>query len=293
MAVVTLAGLGRYDALYLSPHLDDVALSCTGRLGAERRRGRKALVVTLFATGGPEHVLRRREDERASELLGVDVLWGEFPDAPFRSPRYGSFSGIVLDRDPDDAAWLTRARTLIARLVAETGAERVHAPMAVGGHIDHRLTHEAAAAEVDPRKLWFYEDRPYALVRGMVELRLRDLGEPVRPLSTGAALRLAADFARAGYVRSYAGTADIARTLSHLLARPGAAAPPASSWKVEMVIESPDTYGVASQVLACYASQWPALFGSLARSEKENRAYSERISPIPGFVERLWGRSGG
>jgi hypothetical protein len=57
-----------------------------------------------------------------------------------------------------------------------------------------------------------------------------------------------------------------------------------------MVIESPDTYGLASQVLACYASQWPLLFRSLRRFEAQTRRYTARISPVPGYVERLWRR---
>ena len=48
MAPLPFSGLSRYDALYLSPHADDAALACAGRLHAERARGERAVVLVLF-----------------------------------------------------------------------------------------------------------------------------------------------------------------------------------------------------------------------------------------------------
>jgi LmbE family N-acetylglucosaminyl deacetylase len=290
MAVVSEAELGAYDGLYLSPHLDDAALSCVARLSAERRRAKRSLVATLFSDGASAYALRRAEDEKAMARLGADALHCGFVDAPYRSSHYRSFAGITLDLDPADRGLVDRLAERIAELVRRTGAARVHAPLAVGGHVDHRLVHEAAVRAVEPGRLWFYEDRPYALVRGMVELRLRDLGERQRGLGKRGSLRLAVDFARAGYVRSYAHAADAVRALPHLVGKALTPAAPASKWKVEMVIESPDLFVEAGQVVDCYATQWPELFGTLARFEAQSRDYSQRISPIPGYVERLWHR---
>ncbi len=38
----------RYEHIYLSPHLDDVALSCGGRIVKQRSKGENVLVVTVF-----------------------------------------------------------------------------------------------------------------------------------------------------------------------------------------------------------------------------------------------------
>ncbi|MCP5190661.1 MAG: PIG-L family deacetylase, partial [Pseudomonadales bacterium] len=38
-----------YDSIYLSPHLDDVPLSCGGQVYQETSAGRRVLVVTLVA----------------------------------------------------------------------------------------------------------------------------------------------------------------------------------------------------------------------------------------------------
>ena len=61
----------KVDSVYLSPHLDDVAISCPARILEERAEGRRVLVVTLFSKGPGERV-RKREDRRAMRLLGAD-----------------------------------------------------------------------------------------------------------------------------------------------------------------------------------------------------------------------------
>ena len=45
-----------YDALYLSPHLDDAALSCGGQIAQATRRGARVLIVTVMAGDPPVDV---------------------------------------------------------------------------------------------------------------------------------------------------------------------------------------------------------------------------------------------
>ncbi|MEZ4728018.1 MAG: PIG-L family deacetylase [Caldilineaceae bacterium] len=42
-----------YDAIYLSPHLDDVALSCGGQIFGATRTGQRVLIVTITAGDPP------------------------------------------------------------------------------------------------------------------------------------------------------------------------------------------------------------------------------------------------
>ena len=42
-----------YAALYLSPHLDDAALSCGGQIAQATRQGRRVLIVTVMAGDPP------------------------------------------------------------------------------------------------------------------------------------------------------------------------------------------------------------------------------------------------
>ncbi|MFQ5421191.1 MAG: PIG-L family deacetylase, partial [Anaerolineae bacterium] len=42
-----------YDAIYLSPHLDDAALSCGGQIFTRTSAGESVLVVTVMAGDAP------------------------------------------------------------------------------------------------------------------------------------------------------------------------------------------------------------------------------------------------
>src|SRR2546421_13050558 len=86
-----------YDHIYLSPHLDDVALSCGGAVAHDVEMGMRILVVTICtAVPAPEAqfssfvqemhgrwglapskvvTARLDEDLQAMELLGVDSYW--------------------------------------------------------------------------------------------------------------------------------------------------------------------------------------------------------------------------
>ncbi|MCC6463953.1 MAG: PIG-L family deacetylase [Planctomycetes bacterium] len=188
MKVPDLAALGRYECVYFSPHLDDVALSCAAQVLAHRQAGRRVLVATFFshpgdADAGPfrcaDYPTRQAEDLAANEAMGADTLHLGLPDAPFRSAQYRTFEGILFARDPSDQAMLAQARAAAAEVLQRTGAAHVFAPLGVGEHVDHRIAHAAVPGAA------CYEDRPYALVARAVELRLAVLG-------AGPALRDAA-----------------------------------------------------------------------------------------------------
>ena len=56
-----------YNHVYLSPHLDDIALSCAGRIAAQVAAGELVLVVTVFS-GSLEK--RKRIGGKFSEFGG-------------------------------------------------------------------------------------------------------------------------------------------------------------------------------------------------------------------------------
>src|SRR5678816_3320336 len=93
-----------YDALYLSPHLDDAVLSCGGQIFQRTAAGQTVLIVTIMA-GDPPHptvsdyaqslhdrwalatdaaAARRAEDLAAAHLLGADTLHWSVPDCIYR-----------------------------------------------------------------------------------------------------------------------------------------------------------------------------------------------------------------
>lgn len=174
-----------YDEIFLSPHLDDAALSCGGQIAQATRSGAKVLVITVFTAdappggvsplaselhamwgaGGNPFPLRRREDEQSCAILGADCQHWDFPDAIYRRDAGGRWlypSRQALFAKPD-AADQGLVQELARRLSALSGLA-VRGPMAIGGHVDHRVVRAALEAASLPG-LELYEDFPYARSR--------------------------------------------------------------------------------------------------------------------------------
>jgi LmbE family N-acetylglucosaminyl deacetylase len=171
-----------YDAIYLSPHLDDAALSCGGQIAQQTAVGQHILIVTIMA-GDPvgdfsEYAqelhgrwqlahdavaARRAEDIAACAILRADYQHGVIPDCIYRMGAdgrtlYTNWAEITGDIHPADHA-------LVARLAGQFAAlptnKRVIAPLAVGNHVDHQMVRRAAE-RCFGAELFYYEDYPYA-----------------------------------------------------------------------------------------------------------------------------------
>jgi LmbE family N-acetylglucosaminyl deacetylase len=182
-----------YDHVYLSPHLDDAALSCGGAIARYSGANARVLVVTICtAVPAPERPfssfaqkLHRRwglspaeavsarlhEDSLAMERLGADSYWAGMLDAIYRRPdRYHSEETLLGTPAPDDPL-LPALRTFIGQLRGRVGRATLYAPLGVGNHVDHQLIY-AAALDVGGAAVAFYEDFPYVAKPGALEQRL-------------------------------------------------------------------------------------------------------------------------
>ena len=173
----------RYDKIYLSPHLDDVVLSCGGQIFLHTAGGEDVLVVTL-AAGEPqsevrsvfaeflhhnwgldaEEVIRvrREEDAAALQSLGADLLHWSLPDCIYRvhpesgEPLYASEEAIFGAIDPAES---DLRDALAEQMKALPPADQIIVPLGAGHHVDHQLTRAAAERAFD--NLLYYEDYPY------------------------------------------------------------------------------------------------------------------------------------
>ncbi len=190
-----------YQRIYLSPHLDDAALSCGGRIYQERQAGLSVLVLNIFAGDPPPAATetafvaalharweldtnpvqaRRAEDQRALALLDAAGLYWELPDCIYRRhPATGQFlyytekhlNGPV---HPSEEGLVETVAQRLAALPLAAGGH-VYAPLTVGGHVDHRLVRQAAEAWGAPGgELVYYEDYPYAARPGTLAAILGD-----------------------------------------------------------------------------------------------------------------------
>jgi len=267
--------------LFVSPHFDDVAWSCVAHVRASRQQGR-VLVATVFGHG---QTVRQQEDARAMALLGCEPLAFPFHDAPERLGVAPSFASLLLtryEREPHDRQALVR---VLRDLVARESITHVVFPLGVGGHVDHRVTHSAQDAWQAAPSISFYEDQPYAQVRGALAARLVQVGarlEAPLPLATAAEVESSAREVFAGLIdprRDTDGLAALATAFSspHLDPTPGTALGPLHPHRL------PSDHDVTEEALRCYATEFPRWFPS---DEHLRRFTSSRP------VETLWARDG-
>lgn len=168
-------------ALFVSPHLDDVAFSCGGTLAALADQGWRTVMATCFtatvlpATGfalacqldkglGAEidyMALRRNEDREAADILGVaDLRWLDLPEAPHRG--YATAPALFGPVHTDDGIWIQLADRLRA-LIGDTAPDQIFAPQGLGNHVDHQHTIRAVQSVADDRPIAWYRDTPYAI----------------------------------------------------------------------------------------------------------------------------------
>lgn len=251
-----------YDHIYLSPHLDDAALSCGGSIARFIAAGQTVLVVNICAGSPPpagpfspfaeqlhrqwglppDEVVRRRigEDVAALETLGADCLLLDLLDAIYRLPDAyhdnATLFGPVAPNDP----LADQLRTYVVGLAARFPSAIFYAPLGIGQHVDHQLTYMVAERfSHSGMSLAFYEDFPYVALAGALDRRLAQIADSAIFLPSVTDI-----------------DASLARKIS--------------------AIES-------------YGSQISTLFGDLAAMARSITTYAERLRPEVGtYGERIW-----
>ncbi len=197
--------------VFVSPHPDDVVLSCAGVVQSLVANGEKVAVLTMMAQDAPATILdydfiqrlhqrwalgdqpfarRRAEDRAALELLGVQTIrFGDWHDAIYRANSAGELLyttddflfGDVRSDDP-----LCDAAIIFDEFQPLT---HVYLPLGAGQHVDHQLTRNAALQSVSAGvNVHFYEEYPYSAATD--EVNYAHAGEQPR-LSGAAAINAA------------------------------------------------------------------------------------------------------
>ncbi|HEX5417103.1 MAG TPA: PIG-L family deacetylase [Chloroflexota bacterium] len=244
----------RTPALFVSPHFDDVALSCGGAVALEARDG-DAVIVTVFA-GDPKGGLnafarfqherwghddavdeRRREDRKAREILGADYRWLDYPDAIYRGEQYLSDEELFGPVKPGDAELTANVTASLLELAEELSPHRVYLPLTVGGHVDHRICWAAVPAlKRQGVRIRFYEDFPYAATSNIVEATVPGLSEHLEP----------------------------------------------------EVVELGDAFDAKLAAIGVYESQLATVFRNLGPWDEVTRRYAASRSEAGGYAERFW-----
>jgi LmbE family N-acetylglucosaminyl deacetylase len=173
------------DWIYISPHLDDIALSVGGLLWEQSQAGEHVAVWTIcggdpppgafspfaqvlharWETGADSMPIRRTEDIESCRLMGAEHLHFNIPDCIYRrSPKsgkhlYDSEQALWIPVHPDEEELVDQISADMADKLPRNA--RVVCPLTLGNHVDHRLTRMATERLNLP--LRFYADYPYVL----------------------------------------------------------------------------------------------------------------------------------
>jgi LmbE family N-acetylglucosaminyl deacetylase len=167
----------------LSAHLDDAVFSCGGWMAQRASAGDEVRVITVCAGDPPPGPLspfaeqlharwgtavapasiRRTEDRIATGRLGALPRHLDLADAIYRKAGdgthlYADERAIFGALHPEEQRLVEHLGSLLSQSCDSSC--RIISPLAIGGHVDHRLTRLAAERLDGP--LWYYYDLPYA-----------------------------------------------------------------------------------------------------------------------------------
>lgn len=183
-----------YDHVYVSPHFDDVAASCSGRIFKQMDQGKSVLIVTVFTAAAPHgsktisnalksmlnYKRRRQEDSTAMQRMGVDYLWLEHPEILFRNQkpweRYWPHYRVT----PNNKILCDLLIRELHEICRRTDCANLILPLGVGQHMDHQILFQAGIALLHGKdrnyRIVFYEETPYALFSFLLVYRLKKTG---------------------------------------------------------------------------------------------------------------------
>ncbi len=189
--------------LFLSPHLDDAALSCGGRLFQLANNNEKVTIINIMAGDPPTPLpntpivndlhqrwqigenpvaIRRQEDEKAVKILGVSVEHRKHPDCVYRThnnqalyPDEDALFGAIHPDDHVPKQLLIEAAMLNFVYV---NIESIYVPLGVGHHVDHQIVRNwgiALAKRLPDVEIIFYEEYPYTRDFDAIQVALDNL----------------------------------------------------------------------------------------------------------------------
>ena len=182
--------------IYLSPHFDDVALSCGGVIWDQTRAGEEVHIWTICAgdppsgefsdlaqqlhsrweTGSQAIEKRRIEDINSCQILKASYFHFEIPDCIYRKViqtntiemtnrnldqvfLYPSEEKMFGEIHPNDEQLILSLGDKLKEMISNDAV--VVSPFGLGGHVDHLFTRKAIECLKIP--ILYYLDYPYVL----------------------------------------------------------------------------------------------------------------------------------
>ena len=171
--------------IYISPHLDDAALSAGGFIYEQTHAGIPVEIWNIVCGFPPEGELtplaqlmhfqwqsgtaeetvkiRRTEDAKATDILGAKATYFDIPDCIYRRGPDGEALYTNIFIEPHEAEADLPAQIAQSLLPLLQPDDRVICQLGIGGHVDHILVRRAV--ELLEHSLWYVADQPYLFKR--------------------------------------------------------------------------------------------------------------------------------
>ena len=217
--------------IFLSPHLDDVILSCGGLLYETLAQGQQAMVINIFAGlppsdmvfsdfanyqhqmwGQPQQAyqLRHQEDRAALAHFNLQPCSLDLLDCIYRGEPEKDMWYYTSDEDifgPIHQSERSNVGTLQQTIAQTLGAHKVtppwtfYSPLGLGNHVDHQLTFLATRIwQAEGHRVYFYEDYPYvqrdakALAQTLSNFKVKNQVIPLSPTAFNTKIRAIGEY---------------------------------------------------------------------------------------------------
>lgn len=271
--------------LFLSPHLDDIVLSCGGLLYELTHAGTPLEVLTLMAGDAPDPLPfsdliekihyrwglgknpfagRRSEEVLALNKYGLAAHFGTWLDCIYREDAdyrllYQTDDDIFGDIHPADPLAQAVLDTAGFDRINWTNIGTLYLPLSAGNHVDHQLTRQIGlrwAGSVPEVAVFFYEEYPYSSEKNEVS------------------------FTHSGAKERLSGLRAVQTALNTL--------PQATQPQVRPISEA--ALNTKIDAIACYASQLSSFWRDFQEMAESVRAYAYAVGKSAGYAagERLW-----
>ncbi|MBS9426024.1 PIG-L family deacetylase [Photorhabdus caribbeanensis] len=176
--------------LFLSPHLDDAALSAGGLIHKLVSENQKVIILTFFTEYDENltsHYLRSEHNDNMNSFIelyskraGEDIdfcnklsaipIHGKILDCIYRTDQYGEpmykNSAMIYKGQIHKSDYASdMAQELIDKILLNYQPDYIYAPLGIGRHVDHIIINNLVHNIKDSRKfkILLYEDFPYVL----------------------------------------------------------------------------------------------------------------------------------
>ena len=183
---------------FISPHLDDVVLSCGGYLTCLSNKDHQVNIITVFSNAesskhskhakkylkhsgfnpnltSPSSFFqyRRKEDTQALKIIGLKGSYLNFSDALWRRNNlvkllflYPNHKAIFLAKiHQQDQLLINKLSKILKNKLAKYPAQNttIFAPIGIGGHVDHLIINQVIKLFEKTHQVIYWDDFPYNL----------------------------------------------------------------------------------------------------------------------------------